>query len=413
MQVVEADVDALKPWEDNPRINDHAVGPVAESIRTFGFNVPILCDQNMNIIAGHTRLKAAQQLGLEKVPVIVLDMTEKQRRAFSIADNKTAEIADWDFPKLRDLLDELRSEDFDLNSLGFSDTDLRRMLFKRKGQDEDDIPEATEAARVKPGQIYALGEHRLICGNACEKATTELLLQNQQIDMIITSPPRFNNRGMGDWECFESFCADMERCVRALSGHLTESGVVFWTSGNSGMISSNLACLYARLFENSGLEYVDTIAWVKPGIKFTSHRTDHISKNSLYYPAHQWEPILVYKKPGAMRKMLADGQKYMLNFQSDVWEINAVNSPGNEFAHPAVAPIELPYRALQAYSGQGHIIMDPFAGSGTTLIAAEEAGAERKAYLIEINPAYCDLAIERWERYTGRHAELLTEEHEQ
>jgi ParB/RepB/Spo0J family partition protein len=121
LEVKEINIDDLHPWEDNPRLNDHGVNAVVESIRSFGFNVPILCDQNLMIIAGHTRWKAAKKLGMEKIPVINIKMTNTQRRAFAIADNKTAEAADWDFPKLREILEELRSEDVEIRSLGFSD----------------------------------------------------------------------------------------------------------------------------------------------------------------------------------------------------------------------------------------------------------------------------------------------------
>jgi len=149
LRVMEKEITDLHPWEANPRINDHAVKAVAGSIKTFGFNVPILCDQNMTIVAGHTRWKAAKKLGLDKVPVIVVEMTDEQRKAFSIADNRTAEIADWDFPKLRDVLEDLQAEDFDLHDLGYSDADLRRMLFKDEA-DEDDLPPVPESPRPKP-----------------------------------------------------------------------------------------------------------------------------------------------------------------------------------------------------------------------------------------------------------------------
>ncbi|MBI4595995.1 MAG: ParB N-terminal domain-containing protein [Candidatus Tectomicrobia bacterium] len=128
LEVKEICLNNLRPWEDNPRANDHAIDAVAESIRSFGFNVPILCDQNLTIIAGHTRWKAAKKLGMGKVPVIVVQMTDTQRQAFAIADNKTAEIADWDFPKLKEMLEELRSEDVDIKSLGFSEEELRELL---------------------------------------------------------------------------------------------------------------------------------------------------------------------------------------------------------------------------------------------------------------------------------------------
>jgi ParB/RepB/Spo0J family partition protein len=128
LQVQDLEIEKLHPWENNPRKNDHAVNAVAESIRSFGFNVPILCDQNMTVITGHTRWKAAQKLGLEKVPVIIIEMTDAKRRAFAIADNKTAEIADWDFPKLREVLEELRLEDIDIKSMGLSDEEIEQIL---------------------------------------------------------------------------------------------------------------------------------------------------------------------------------------------------------------------------------------------------------------------------------------------
>jgi DNA modification methylase len=200
----------------------------------------------------------------------------------------------------------------------------------------------------------------------------------------------------------------MEVAVCTLSEQLRESGIIFWTSGNSGLISANFAGLYSRLFDSAGLEYLETIAWTKPGINFASARMSHIYRNSCYYPARQWEPILVYKKPGKMKKMSPEGKKYMLNFQADVWEINAVNNLKEKYDHPTVAPVEIPYRALHAYSKQGDIIVDPFAGSGTTLIAVEKAGLGRKAYLVEINPAFCDIIIDRWEKYTGKRARLIS-----
>ena len=128
LEVREIEVNKLQPWEDNPRRNDHAVEAVVESIRSFGFNVPILCDQNLLIIAGHTRWKAAQKLGMSRVPVIVVEMDDAKRRAFAIADNKTAEIAEWDFPKLKEVLDKLRSEDIEIQSLGFSDEEIEELL---------------------------------------------------------------------------------------------------------------------------------------------------------------------------------------------------------------------------------------------------------------------------------------------
>ena len=153
LRVCDLELSKLKPWKDNPRLNDQAVDSVVRSIRTFGFNVPILCDQNLTIIAGHTRWKAAKELGLEAVPAIVLEMTGNQRRAFSLADNKTAEIADWDFPRLRELLEELSSEDFDLSDIGFSEAELVAIL---ADQQEPDWTEFEQRLSARGNDAYAL-----------------------------------------------------------------------------------------------------------------------------------------------------------------------------------------------------------------------------------------------------------------
>ena len=196
LQVQEIELTRLHPWEDNPRLNEHAVVAVADSIRSFGFNVPILCDQNLTIVVGHTRWKAAQKLGMTKVPAIVVEMTDAQRRAFSIADNKTAEIADWDFPKLRDILEELRSEDIDIKSLGFSDDEIRRLLLDDSA-DEDSLPEVSDTPPVtRPGDLYILGSHRLLCGDSRNQDSVMLLTEGRPVDHTFGGPPYFNQRAI-------------------------------------------------------------------------------------------------------------------------------------------------------------------------------------------------------------------------
>ena len=194
LQVQEIEVIKLHPWEDNPRLNDHVVDAVAESILSFGFNVPILCDQNLTIIAGHTRWKAAKKLGMEKVPVILVEMSDAQRRAFAVADNKTAEIADWDFPKLKDVLEELMSKDMDIKSLGFSDEEIRRLIID-VDDDENIIPEINNTTVVtKPGDIFVLGNHRLLCGDSRDKGSVMLLTEGQSLNHVFGGPPYFNQR---------------------------------------------------------------------------------------------------------------------------------------------------------------------------------------------------------------------------
>ena len=404
LQVLEKQIDELKPWEDNPRLNDHAVSAVAKSIAAFGFNVPILCDQNLTIVAGHTRWKAARQMGLASVPVIVLDMTDEQRKAFAIADNKTAEIADWDFPKLRDVLEELRLEGCDLHDLGFSDANLRKILLGEE-INEDDLPPLPESPQSKAGDIFRLGRHLLLCGDSSNRLVLQELMREKTVSIVIGGAPCFNQKGFGDWKTIEDYLGDMRAVMQNCSGFLKDGGVFFWDIGSSSSTHHNLPSYHARLFEEEGLEYLDTIAWIRPGVSPLNKRNAHIERNRFYYPANQWISILVYRKPGPMPRMTYEGSRYMSDFPSDVWEVQHLTNPLEKPDHPAVCPLEIPYRALMAYTQDGDVVLDPFAGSGTTLIAAEKAG--RIAMLVERQPKYCDVIIQRWQDFTGDKASKL------
>ena len=164
----------LKAWKDNPRRNEQAVKAVARSTEQFGFNVPILCDQNLRVIAGNARLQAAVQLGMKSVPVIVLKMTKRDCRSFAIAENRTSELADWDIPRLRDILEELRSEDVDIRSLGFSGKELRRLLTDER-EKENVSPRVPCRTSTSSGTLFILGKHRLLCGDSRFKKTIKRL----------------------------------------------------------------------------------------------------------------------------------------------------------------------------------------------------------------------------------------------
>ncbi|HPQ68170.1 MAG TPA: DNA modification methylase [bacterium] len=405
LNVQEIDPAQLHVWEENPRINDHAVDAVAKSIKQFGFNVPILCDQNHMIVAGHTRWKAAQKLGLRTVPVIQLEMTEAQRKAFAVADNKTAELADWDWPKLRDVFAELQKEDVDLQDLGFSNEELNRIL--DPDFDENQISLINTSSKINIGDLFQLGQHRLICGDASEDNIWQQIIPNTAIDLIIASPPRFNNLGLGKWGNISEYLSDIERVVQNLGNKLSPGGIVHWNIGNPSNLNTNLAIKHANFFESVGLQYLEMLFLSRPYAAFSTKRNVQIQKNGYYYPAHQCNPIWVYQKRGKMPKMTREGKNYMSNFPTDFWEINYVANQMKKLGHPGVTPVELPYRAIQAYSSKNSLIVDPFAGTGTTLIATEKAGQGRIANLIEINPVYCEIIIDRWQKYTGNKAEFI------
>ena len=411
LEVRHVHTDSLKPRECNPRKNDHAVEAVATSIKEFGFNVPILCDQNMQIIAGHTRWKAAQHLGMEDLPVIIVEMTDTQRRAFSIADNKTAEIADWDLPRLHNILAELRKEDIDLSDLGFTDAELRKLLDDPLVRPEDVLPDAPLNPVTARGDVWHLGKHRLLCGDSREQSDVSLVCCDSQADHVLAGPPYFNQREYSHWADYQDYLADMSRVVKNCVEVLKPGGVIGWNIGNGSVTGHDHTSHHSRLLEAAGLRYVDTIAWVKSAANFGVPRNAHILRNRCYYPAFQWEAVLIFQKPGGpMPKMSREGANYMADFQTNVWEIPAVIRQEEAFGHPAVCPVELPYRAILAYTGDGATVFEPFGGSGTTLIAADKAS--RRALLIEQHPKYCERAVKRWEGVTGTKAARKGPSHE-
>jgi len=401
----EVEVQKLKPWDDNPRKNDHAVEAVARSIETFGFNAPILCDQQFMIIAGHTRWKAAKKLGMAAVPVIRLTMTESQRKAFAVADNKTAEIADWDFPKLREVLEELQAEDVPLSDLGFSDEELRRFLGV-EAQDEEKLPSAPERPTTEIGELWELGNHRLLCADSTDEACVTQLTGGEQVAHVYGGPPYFNQREYAQWPTYEDYLADMRRVVTICHQIIIDGGVIVWNVANDCSAHKDLASHHSLLLEETGFRYLDTIAWVKTKANYAIPRNFHIKTNRKHFPAFQWEPLLVFQKLGKMPTMTREGSEYMQEFHTNVWEIAAITRQMDLYGHPAICPVEIPYRSLQAYSGQGAAVFEPFGGSGTTLIAAEKAG--RRSFLMERQPKYCDVIIARWETLTGRKAQRVS-----
>jgi site-specific DNA-methyltransferase (adenine-specific) len=404
LEIEEMDVSRLSPWEQNPRVNEHAVKAVARSVESFGFNVPILCDQNLMIIAGHTRWNAAKSLGLATVPVIRLTMSESQRKAFAVADNKTAEIADWDFPKLREVLEELRTEDVSLADLGFSDEELRRFLGAEE-QDEGNVPETPEVPTAKAGDLWELGSHRLLCGDSRDEACVARLVQDAQVDHVFGGPPYFNQREYAQWRTYDEYLVDMRQVIANCRRLLRDGGVIVWNVANDCSEHKDLACHHSRLLEEMGLKYLDTVAWVKTKANYAIPRNFHIKTNRKYFPAFQWEPLLVFQKPGEMPTMTREASEYMQEFHTNVWEIAAITRQAERHGHPAVCPVEIPYRSLLAYSGMNATIFEPFGGSGTTLIAAEKA--KRRALLMERQPKYCDVILARWETLTGQKARLF------
>jgi len=392
-------VDKLVPYDKNPRTHStEQVSQIAASIAEFGFLNPILVDTAAGIIAGHGRLQAAKQLGLAQVPVVVLDhMTEAQKRAYVIADNKLALNAGWDEDLLRAEMIALSAENFDLPLIGFSDDELADLLsdpnIAAGNTDEDAVPEAPITPVSKPGDLWKLGHHRLLCGDSTVLANVEKVLDGALADMVFTDPPynvdygntakdkmRGTNRTiMNDnlGEGFEQFLYDS--CVNMLT---VCKGAVYIC-----MSSSELHTLQ-KAFIAAGGKWSTFIIWAKN--TFTLGRADY---------QRQYEPILYGWKQGA------DHFWCGARNQGDVW---FVNKPVRNDLHPTMKPVELVERAVQNSSKSRDIVLDCFGGSGTTLIACEKLN--RQCRMIELDPKYADVIVKRWEEFTGKKAELVATE---
>jgi DNA modification methylase len=390
-------VDALMPYARNARSHpEEQVGQIAASMRRFGFTIPMLVAEDGTVISGHGRLLAAQRLGLAEVPVMVArGWSEEDRRVYCLADNRLAETSVWDPETLALEWNELMAlgAGDDLSMIGFSEDDIADLvpgILAESGAgltDPDDVPEPPVEPVSKPGDIWLLGEHRLICGDSTKPETYEKLLAGEGADMVFTDPPynvnyansakdrlRGKNRpilndnlGQG----FHQFLRDALTPMLAVS-----RGAIY-----IAMSSSELDTLQSA-FREAGGKWSTFIIWAKT--TFTLGRADY---------QRQYEPILYGWKDGGKRHWCGARD------QGDVWQIAR---PRANDLHPTMKPVELVERAISNSSQHGDVVLDPFAGSGTTLIAAERTG--RVARLIELDPNYVDVIVKRWEAFTGRKA---------
>jgi DNA modification methylase len=391
MNIINKLLTEIKPYEKNPRKNDGAVQYVAESIKEFGFKVPIVIDKDGVIVAGHTRYKAAKKLGLNEVPCIVADdLTEEQIKAFRLADNKVAEKAEWDFELLDSELDELF--DFDMTLFGFEDMVEDDPIIV----EEDDIPEVDEEAEpiTKLGDIWQLGNHRLMCGDSTDKDCVETLMDGKKADMGFTDPPWNVNYGsvekgnamgykprtiLNDFMGTEEFKDFMFNAFSCLNFAQKDGAMTYVV-----MSAQEWGNMMLTLAQND-YHWSSTIIWNKDSLILS--RKDYHTK---------YEPIWYGWKEGTRLCPLEDRK------QSDVWDIAR---PKKSEEHPTMKPVELVARAIQNSSKKGDLVIDLFGGSGTTLIAAGQTG--RSCCMMELDPKYCDVIVKRWETLTGQKAKLV------
>jgi DNA modification methylase len=393
MQIEKIPLADLIPYVNNSRTHsDEQVAQIAASIKEFGFNNPVLIDKEDGIIAGHGRVMAARKLGLEEVPCVRLEhLTETQRKAYIIADNRLALNAGWNEELLTIELNDLLADGFALEILGFDADELKGLLDPVKPTegltDEDAVPEVPEEPKTKPGDIYQLGRHRLMCGDSTSIDALEKLCDGQLVDMWLTDPPynvayeggtglTIQNDDMED-DQFRQFLRDSYTAADLVM----KPGAVFyiWHADSEGYNFRGAA-------KDAGWTVRQCLIWKKSSL--VMGRQDYHWKH---------EPCLYGWKDGAGHLWAADRK------QTTILEFD---KPFKNGEHPTMKPVGLfEYQMLNNTKG-GDIVLDSFGGSGTTLIAAEKNG--RIARIMELDPKYCDVIVKRWEDFTGKKAELLT-----
>lgn len=380
MEIIKLNINEVIPYPDNPRKNDNAVDAVAESIKQCGYCSPIVIDEDNVILAGHTRLKALKKLKWKEVECVrKTGLTEEQKKKYRILDNKTNELAEWDFDLLEE---EIADLDFDGFDFGFEMSDFE----EPQTIIEDEPPEVDDENEpiTKLGDIWQLGAHRLMCGDSTDKATVERLMDGKKADMVFTDPPygvsytgglQFKNGTVekNNREMIKNDDVDIYEDVFRILSQFSNGACYVWFADTKAATLYNAAEKYGDIHA--------LIIWVKNG--------GYGALNANYKQKH--EPCLYWKPKNAK-----------LNFcgattETTVWEVN--KDGVNEY-HPTQKPIALPAKAISNHDAE--TVLDLFGGSGSTLIACEQL--DRTCYMMELDPKYCDVIIKRWETFTGKKA---------
>lgn len=382
----------IRPYDKNPRKNENAVKYVKESIRQFGFKVPIVIDSNRVIVCGHTRLLAAKSLGMTEVPCIMADdLTDDQVKAFRLADNKVGEFAEWDLDLLGDELDAIAdASDIDMGDFGFDlsgDDEETEVV-------EDEVPEEVEPV-CQRGEIWRLGEHRLMCGDSTLSDDVAKLMDGKLADVVFTDPPY--GVSYADKNEFLNSLGTGHRLTKRIENdsHKPEEMYGFWCKAFKNLYDFTKDCmayyvtapqggdlllLQLQSLRDSGFMLKHQLIW---------NKNNHVLGRCDYNYKH--EPIIYGWKIDKTHHFYGKSK-----FKTSVWDIP---KPLKSDLHPTMKPVELVTSCLLDASEKGQVVLDLFGGSGTTLIAAEET--ERHARLMEFDPHYCDVIIARWEKLTG------------
>jgi DNA modification methylase len=386
-------LDAVRPYANNPRQNDDAVEAVAESIRRFGFRQPIVVDADGVIVAGHTRYRAAQRLGLATVPVhVATDLTADEVRAYRLADNKTAELASWDTSMLSIELDALRGAGIDWTLLGFDEEELAKLLAPAGTEgltDPDAVPEKPVDPVTKPGDLWLLGKHRLLCGDSTSAPDVARLLDGAVPTLMVTDPP-YGVEYDPEWRMDAGLTGNTARMGKVMNddrADWTEAWKLF--PGDVAYVyhAGVFASTVQQSLERAGFAIRAQIIWAKDRLA--------LSRGDYHW---QHEPCWYAVREGGKGHRTDD------RTQTTLWSIPARDDAGH--GHGTQKPVECMERPVRNHLAD--TVYEPFAGSGTTVIACERTG--RACIAMELDPGYCDVIVRRWEEFTGKKAERVQAE---
>ena len=388
-------ISELKPHPKNPRVHpDSAIEKLERSIKEFGWTNPILVSADGYILAGHARLKAAEKAGISEVPVIYLPLEGAKAEAYLIADNRLQDETDWDMPKLKDLLQELDTGEFDLELTGFDMGEIEDLMTQFHVPEEiieDEVPEPPEEPITKPGDLWILGRHRLLCGDSTIKEDVERLIDGNKVDSMVTDPPygvdySSKNEFLNKFDKGNKVQKPIDNDAIAnyqdfFSAFLAVTPLAEYNTVYIFMSSKELHSLRLAL-DACGYTWGDYLVWVK---------NNHVLGRKDYNAKHEF---IVYGWKGK--------HKFYGGFSTTVLEFDR---PSRSDLHPTMKPIPLLAKLINDGLPAKGKVYDPFGGSGSTLIACEQLN--RICYMMEIDPVYCDLIVKRWENLTGQKAELL------
>ena len=383
MKIETADINTIKPYENNPRkLKDSAIEKVAMSLKEYGFRQPIVVDKDRIIVVGHTRYRASKKLGLKEVPITIADnLTPEQINAYRIADNRTAEESEWDNELLKMEIKDLEAKDFKLDLLGFNEDQLNDILFEEKQglTDEDEVPETPEEPISKLGDIWKLGNHRVMCGDSIDYEDVHKLMNNKIADLVNTDPPygvNYQSNMRTKSEKFDVIKNDDKILdITPMIDKFSKGWVFIWTTWK----------VIDKWLDNTKSFGFPTnmVVWHKGGGGIGDLKKTFST---------DYEMALVFHR----------GAELCGKRIGSVWKLQ--KDKAVKYKHPTQKPVELSVEAIDKTTNPKSVILDLFLGSGSTLIACEKM--DRLCYGMELDPKYCDVIIKRWENFTGLKAEL-------